>query len=387
MKMRKSCMFVCCMFVCLLLAPMFATATETTPQTNTQEEVQEEWLDQFDFSKIDEMLEEILPDKKLSFQETITGLISGELEFSFELIKNLLADQLSYEFRSSRSGLIHILLLVIIAAVFANFSSVFQSTQVSEISFSMLYMLLITICLNNFRILVDSAAANLERLTGFMELLGPVYFLAVAFATGSLTSVGFYQLVLLLIYLIELLIQSFLIPLTQIYLIVRILGELSPDIHLTKFGELIETIVSWSLKTLLAGVVGLNLVQGLISPVIDSVKRSVLTKGSEMIPVIGDAIGGTAEIVLGTAVLIKNGIGVAGMVICLVVCLVPIIQMAVTALMYQLIAALIQPISDKRMVDCVSSMADGSKLLLRIVFTTGMLFLLTIAVVAATTGG
>ena len=60
---------------------------------------------------------------------------------------------------------------------------------------------------------------------------------------------------------------------------------------------------------------------------------------------------------------------------------------AVTALLYQVIAALIQPISDKRMVDCVSSIADGSKMLLRIVFTTAILFLLTIAVVAATTGG
>ena len=76
-----------------------------------------------------------------------------------------------------------------------------------------------------------------------------------------------------------------------------------------------------------------------------------------------------------------------GMIICLVICLAPLIQMAVTALLYQLIAALIQPISDKRMVDCVSSVADGTKMLLRIVFTTGILFLLTIAVVAATTGG
>jgi stage III sporulation protein AE len=91
--------------------------------------------------------------------------------------------------------------------------------------------------------------------------------------------------------------------------------------------------------------------------------------------------------VLGTAVLIKNGIGVAGMIICLVMCLVPIIQIAITSLMYQLIAALIQPVSDKRMVNCVSSVADGSKILLKIVFTTGVLFLITIAVVATTTGG
>lgn len=352
-----------------------------------QKEIQDTLIDKFDFSEIDDMLVEIFPNEKLNVREVLAGLITGDLEFSFELIKQLIADQFTYELRNSRSGMIHILLLVIVAAIFTNFSSVLKSTQVAEISFSMLYMFLITICLNNFRILVDAASVNLERLLEFMKLLGPVYFFAVALASGSSTSVMFYQLVLLLIFFVEMLILNFLIPVTQIYLMIRILSELSPQIHLTKFAELIETVVSWTLETLLAGVVGLNVIQGLLSPAIDAVKRSIITKGTGAIPIIGDAISGTAEVVFGTAVLIRNGIGVVGMIVCLVICLAPLIQMAVTALLYQVIAALIQPISDKRMVDCVSSIADGSKMLLRIVFTTAMLFLLTIAVVAATTGG
>ena len=365
-----------------LICPMTVQATEVS-----QEDVQESLMEKFDFLEINEMLGEIFPNEKLNFRAVLEGLITGNLEFSFGLIKQLIVDQFTYEIRNSRSGMIHILILVIIAAIFTNFSSVFKTTQVAEISFSMLYMFLITICLNNFRILIDAAALNLERLLEFMKLLGPVYFFAVALASGSSSSVTFYQLVLLLIFFVEILILNFLIPLTQIYLVIRILSELSPEIHLTKFAELIETIVSWTLKTLLAGVVGLNVMQGLLSPAIDAVKRSLITKGSGAIPIIGDAIGGAAEVVLGTAVLIRNGIGVVGMIVCLVICLAPLIQMAVTALLYQVIAALIQPVSDKRMVDCVSSVADGSKMLLRIVFTTGVLFLLTIAVVAATTGG
>lgn len=353
----------------------------------TMEEVQDSLLQKFEFSEIDDMLAEIFPNEKLNVREVLGGLITGDLKLSFELIKQVIVDQFTFEMRNSRSGMIHILLLVIVAAIFTNFSSVFKSTQVAEISFSMLYMFLITICLNNFRILVDAASVNLERLLEFMKLLGPVYFFAVALASGSSTSVMFYQLVLLLIFFVEMLILNFLIPVTQIYLMIRILSELSPQINLTKFAELIETVVSWTLKTLLAGVVGLNVIQGLLSPAIDAVKRSIITKGTGAIPIIGDAISGTAEVVFGTAVLIRNGIGVVGMIVCLVICLAPLIQMAVTALLYQVIAALIQPISDKRMVDCVSSIADGSKMLLRIVFTTAILFLLTIAVVAATTGG
>lgn len=370
-----------------LMFPVIANTAMAQETTQNTQDVQDSLLNKFDFSEIDDMLAEIFPNEKLNVREVLGGLITGDLELSFDLVKQVIVDQFNYELRNSRSGMIHILLLVIVAAIFTNFSSVFKSTQVAEISFSMLYMFLITICLSNFRILVDAASMNLERLLEFMKLLGPVYFFAVAIASGSSTSVMFYQLVLLLIFFVEMLILNFLIPITQIYLMMRILSELSPQIHLTKFAELIETVVSWTLKTLLAGVIGLNVIQGLLSPAIDSVKRSLITKGTGAIPIIGDAISGTAEVVFGTAVLIRNGIGVVGMIVCLVICLAPLIQMAVTALLYQVIAALIQPISDKRMVDCVSSIADGSKMLLRIVFTTAILFLLTIAVVAATTGG
>ena len=373
--------------VILLLVIAIPLNVRAEQDVDDVQEIQEELFDKFDFSEVDEMLEDIFQEEKLTFGSTIAGLISGDVEFSFDLIKQFIADQFAYELQNSKSGMIHILLLVIVAAIFSNFSSVFKSTQVSEISFSMLYMLLLTICLSNFRVLVESASTNLGQLMGFMKVLSPVYFLAVAMATGSGTSITFYQFVLLLIFLVEMVIQNFLIPLTKIYLILRILGELSPEIQLTKFADFIHTIVSWSLKTILAGIIGINMIQGLLMPAIDSVKRSVIIKGGEAIPVIGDAIGGATELVLGTAVLIKNGIGVAGMVICLIICLTPIIQMAVTSLLYQMVAAFMQPISDKRMVNCVSGLADGAKLLLQIVFSSGVLFLITIAVVSATTGG
>ena len=377
---QKGIKFLLLVFCCMY--PMSVQANEIS-----QEDIQEEILEEFDFSEIDEMMKDIFPREKLNFKDTIVGLISGDMEFSIDLVKEFVWDQFTYELENSRSGLIHILLLVIIAAIFANFSGMFQSTQVSEISFLMLYMLLITICLHNFRILADAVTMHLGSLTEFIKLLGPIYFLAVGFATGSSTSVAFYQLVLLLVFLVEMLVLNFLIPLTQIYLIMRILGELSTEIHVSKFAELLETIITWTLKTLMGGVIGLNVIQGLIAPAIDSVKRSLLTRGGEALPIVGDAIGGVAEVFLGTAVLIKNSIGVVGMIVCLIVCLVPLIQMAVTSLMYQFVAALIQPVSDKRMVNCVGGMADSSKILLKIVSTTGILFLLTIAVVASRAGG
>ena len=382
---------ILCIFIVILgcfFSPRTVYATEIRDkdeQTELQKEAEETIWKEFEFSEIEDLLDDIFPEKKTDFQDLIKKMLSGQTEPSLQVIGEMISDQFFYEWKSSKAGMVHILLIVIVAAVFTNFSNVFQNQQISEISFYVLYLLLITIGLNSFRILIVSASENLERLIGFMKVLGPVYFLAVAFAAGSSTSILFYNLVLLLIYLVELVILNFLIPFVQVYIVVKVMNNLSEEDYLSKFAELCETVIAWTLKTLLAGVTGVNIIQGLLSPAIDSLKRSVVGRSAEAIPVVGDAIGGVTEVMLGTAVLIKNGIGVAGALVCIGICLVPMIQMAVVTLLYKLIAAMIQPVSDKRIVGCISSIADGSQMLLRIVFTTGVLFLLTIAVVTATT--
>ena len=99
----------------------------------------------------------------------------------------------------------------------------------------------------------------------------------------------------------------------------------------------------------------------------------------------GNAIGGAAEVVLGTAVLIKNGIGMAGVLISISICAVPILQMLVMAFLYKLAAAVVQPVSDKRITTCISGVSEGYEIMVKVIFTAGMLFLLTIAIVAAST--
>lgn len=371
--MKRTGIWIIVLLCCL--APLTAHAEEN--------QVQEKLMKEFAFDEVDDLLTDIFPDQKMNFGEMMEGILEGNLTFSLELVWSMVSDQFFYEFGNSKKGMVHILLLVILAAVFTNFSNVFQNPQVSETSFYVLYLLLVTISLNAFRLLGTSASDGLRNLTAFMKLLGPAYFLAVALASGSVTAIGFYNLVLFFIYLAELLIMNLLIPLVQVYVVMRIMNYLSTEDYLSKFAELLQTVIAWTLKTLLAGVVGLNVVQGLLSPAVDSLKRSVVARGAEAIPVVGDVLGGMTEVVLGTAVLIKNGIGVTGAVICIGICLVPILQMAMVTLMYKLIAAMIQPISDKRIVGCIESVADGAQLLLQIVGVTGFLFLLTIVIVTA----
>ena len=350
-----------------------------------QQKVEDALLSEFDFDEIEDSLRRMFPREKISFSEVVSELMSGDIAGVGKIFVEYLSDQIFYEFRYNRENLVYMLLVALTAAVFTNFAGAFQNRQVSEISFYILYMLLITLCLTAFRIATQGLEEQLDSLLDFMRVLCPSYFLAVAFASGSVTSLFFYNVILFLIYAVEIVVVRFLLPVINVYIMVQVLGNLTGEDFLSEFAGLLQKIVSWILRTLLAGIIGINVVQGLLAPAVDTLRRSALTRTAEALPWVGNAVGGAAEVVLGTAVLIKNGIGMAGAIITVLICAVPVLRMLILAFLYRLAAALVQPVSDKRITGCISSVSEGYELLVRVIFTAGVMFLLTIAVVAAST--
>ena len=367
------------------LGTKIVNAEEGSETDILQDEIQDALLAEFDFNEIEKNLDRMFPQEKISFSDVFSALMSGNMTETIRIFLRFLTDQISYEFDYNRRSLVFVLMTALTAAVFSNFAGAFKSRQISDISFYIMYMLLITLCLTSFRISAEGLEDRLNALVDFMRVLCPSYFLAMAFASGSVTSLFFYNVILFLIYVVELVIVRFLLPVVNIYIMVRVLGNLTGEDFLSEFADLIRKAVSWILKTLLICVVSVNVVQGLLAPAIDAVKRSALTRTAEALPWVGNAVGGVAEVVLGTAVLIKNGIGMAGAVITIAICAVPILQMLIMAFMYKLAAALVQPVSDKRITTCISGISEGYEIMVKVIFTAGLLFMITIAIVAAST--
>lgn len=350
-----------------------------------QKRIQDALLSEFDFREIENSMKQMFPGEKIAFSEVVSSLISGNVKETVLIFSGFLSDRFTYEFDYNRKSLAYILMVSLTAAVFSNFAGAFRSRQISDMSFYVMYMLLITLCLTSFRTCADGLQERLETLVDFMQVLCPSYFLAVALASGSVTSLFFYNVILFLIYAVELVIVRLLLPVINIYIMIRVLGNLTGEDFLSEFADLIRKAVSWILKTLLVCVISINVVQGLLAPAIDAVKRSALTRTAEALPWVGNAFGGVAEVVLGTAVLIKNGIGVAGAVVTVIICAVPILQMMFMALMYKLAAALVQPVSDRRITTCISGISEGYEIMVKVIFTAGLLFMITIAIVSAST--
>lgn len=361
-------------------------ASETEDVQISDKTQNTELLESMDFTDVDRMMEELFPQETMGFADAVRQIMLGNTDAGREAMKEMLWERMLGAWEVNRKSILYLILLAIAAAVFIGFSDIFQTRQVSQISFYMIYLLVIGICLTSFQAASEWMANGVHTLTGFMKVLYPVYFAAVTVAKGSVSSLAFYHLAIILIVVIEELLLHLIVPGIHMYVIIRVMNSLQSEDYLSKFAELLETAIGWGLKTLMGGMIGLNVIQGMLGPAIDTVKRSAVTRGMEMVPGVGDLLGGTAEVALGTAVLIKNSIGIVGMFLCLVLCLAPLLQLAVITLGYKLAAALVQPVSDKRITECIGGVGEGCRMLMNCIFVTGILFLVTVAIVTYTTG-
>ena len=347
-----------------------------------QEESQEALLEGLELGEMQEAVNELLGEETFSVREALERILAGEEVFSIDFLletgKNFIYDHLL----ADRAVLFQVVLLVLLAALFANFTNVFSGSQAGEASFYLVYMLLLALLIHSFGSLSAGLSGSLEDLTAFMQALMPSYFLAVTAASGAATAMVFYEMVLGVIFLIQTLLLKAVIPGIQAYVVIQLINYLHKEDFLSKLAELLKTVLEWSLKTITAVVIGMELIQNMISPALDSLKRDALGKTAAAIPGIGNVIDGATEVALGTAVLIRNCLGATGILVLVILGLPPVIKLAGTVLAYKLLAALFQPVSDKRMTGCLWAMGEGCRLLLKVLLTVELLLLITIAVLA-----
>ena len=117
-----------------------------------------------------------------------------------------------------------------------------------------------------------------------MKELSPVYFMAVAAASGASTAVVFYQGVLLLVWLFQWILESVLLPGVSLYILLKFCESSFQGRDAGKDGRTDRNFDFLGPRTLLGVVAGLQVVRGLVTPVMDSLKRSAIGKTAGTLP-------------------------------------------------------------------------------------------------------
>ena len=355
-------------------------------ETEQEADRYQTYMDELDLQSIQNTVDELLPQDHLNFRQMITKLCQGEIPLSGDTFVSLTENTLFFELKRQRTTIVQILILAMTASVFSVFMSAFTGSRVQEIAFYMVYLLLFVILLDSFRELSSISEQTMQSVLQFMRLLLPVYLLAASLAATQMTAIGFYEVTLFIIMVVQSVVQYVLMPGIACYVLIAMLGNVTKEAYLTRMTALIRQIVRWSLKTMLTLVIGIQTIQRLLFPALDHMKNSIWIRAGGAIPVVGNTLSSVTETLLGTASVLKHAVGTGGMILLIWICLRPLVRLLACLLLYKLVSAMIQPVADPRFVRCIDDMAEAVGLLLLAVAVTGVMFFLTIAIVT-TAGG
>lgn len=372
--------------LCFLLILQIPIVVEAGSQTTVSESLQEELLGELDLDEVQEMISEVMEGESFSVRKAITDMINGEEAISKETVQRFLYRLFFSGIEEEKNVFFRILLLVLIAAVFANFVDVFENGQIGAVSFYVVYLVLFMLLTESFYELSSALSARLFWLADFMKVLASAYFMTVTASSGASTAVMFYEGVLLIVWVIQWLLVHLFLPGVNLCVLLKLVNHLSKEEMLSKMAELLEVAVGWGTKTLLGAVVGLQVVRNLVIPVVDSLKRSAIGKTAGAIPGIGNAVNAVTELVLTSAVLVRNSLGAVTVILLVLAGLGPLVHYGMLSLGYRFLAALSQPVSDKRIVGALSTMGEGCALLLRLLLTAQVLCMLTFLILMAGNG-
>ena len=236
-----------------------------------------------------------------------------------------------------------------------------------------------------FFVLSDVAKDCIDVLLTYLTALVPAYATVLLASGKGFSASGFYMLAFVLIYVVEWLIKLVLIPGIHLFLVLEVLNHVSSEKKLEKLAEFIESAVTKIMKASIKIVAGIGIVQAMIAPAKDKISESLILKSFQAIPGVGRLGQGAGEIMLGCAMLIKNSVGMAAIIVLFFIVLTPLVKTLIFSLMYRLLSAALQPVSDNRIVEGIEAVARAGNLYYIVIRDASILFFIVIAIVCAST--
>lgn len=370
--------------ILLFLIPCNAYAGTEKGQSQGTEAYLEELYGLTDFSGADQALE---GETALSFTEIVKLLVSGG---SFQETGKLLLEEVKAQIlggmEQNRKLLAEVVMLAVLFSVIRNFTGAFEAAYVGNLCFVMVYSVIAVLLLKSFLVFRETVETALTQCIDFMRAFVPTLCISMVFTSDTASSIGFYQLAFVVIYLVESVFCYVFLPVIQVYILLEIFVHLLPEEKFSNLTELFRDVIGWGMKISGAAVIGLNVVQGLIAPAKDRLGQGILGKTAAAVPGIGNTVSSAIELMFGTGMVLKNGIGAAGVCVLFLLGLFPMIKVVVLILFCKVAAAVTEPVTDRRIAGCLKGMAEGGMLYGKLLGYGILLFLLTITLAVASSG-
>lgn len=242
--------------------------------------------------------------------------------------------------------------------------------------------------MSNFTDIIKLVQDTTGNLIGFMNALVPLLITLMMY-TGSITTSSVVEpIILFMINFIGNIIQNLIIPFVLVLTSLVIISKISDKVHIDKLSKFFKSGIVWFLGVVLTVFVGVVSLEGTLSSSVDGITAKT-TKAvvSSAIPVVGKILGDAVDTVLGCGIVLKNAVGLVGVVIVIGICIMPILKLFVLSVSYKLLSTVVQPIADEKIIDLLEQIGDIFKIFLGILCAISVMLIIGTTLVLKISNG
>ena len=367
-----------------------ASAKGIKPKTNPDEELAkaiEKYIENLDLADLDEFVRDIDDHGVLkgSLSDLVKRMTKGELSFDFKTILSYLWGNIASSLSETFAALLTVLILAVLSSLLSGLTSGFMNKQTIEIVHYVFYTLAVTVIMVKVGGIVKESADLVNLLTRLTETAFPPLVTLMSALGGSVSSTLYKPQLAFFCALISKIIGSLILPLFTASVAFFLIGHLSATVKTDK----IPSAIRYGSTFVLTSVFGLFLtyltVAGITGGMVDGISvKAAKFVVSSYVPILGGYLSQGFDLISAGCVLIKNAIGVIGIVCVLAILLKPILHIVVFTFALKVVASVVQPIGDKRISDFLYSVSNSTKVLITAIVGTGFVFIVSLLLVVVT---
>ncbi len=377
--MKKLLIGLAVIFMLVLPAPVLAVDDEAAfSWQDTVEKIDLQVMEEYK-DRIDGEVSAYTDTK--SVKEWLTDFIKGDWEFSFEELSTNAVRYLFKEIVANSNLLAKLLVLSVLSALLVNLQTAF-SAGVARISQMACFMALAAIAISSFKLVLAIGQQTIDNMVAFMMGMLPQMLILVAGLGNVHASATLFPVLMTTCTAFANAMQNVVFPLIILSAILHLVNQLSDGLKVEKMAKFMTQMSQLSLGFFLTFFVGILTLRALYSSVMDKVAlRTTKFVTDNAIPVVGKMFSDTIEVTAGYVVMIKQALGIFGVIIILGMVLFPLVKIAAIGLIYKVAAAVAEPLGDSKTSAILEIMSAHLFLMLAAVAAVALMFFIMIAIV------
>lgn len=346
---------------------------------NQEENLNLAELEKF-ITEIESDLHLLFPD--FSWRQILEKFKKGELDFAPH---EILTKALAFFWREvifNLSILGKILVIAVLGAILQTLQTAFTKGTVARLAYFICFAALITLTVGSFKIALDTGWLAINKMAALMKILLPLL-LVLLTTLGGLTTTALLQPFLLVFFgFLVSFTQNIIFPAIFLTAILCITNNLSDHFKLSRLVSFAKQMTKAAIGLVLTLFVGIISAEGVLGAVVDGVTlRTAKYMAGTFVPVAGSMFADALDAVMGGSLLLKNALGLTGVLLLGAILLFPICKVLALAIIYRLAAALIQPLGDTLLADTLEEMAGCLFLTFAAVAAVAIMFFAAITVI------